>query len=159
MSYDYPHIRPVSDAAASFFPWAKGPVWMLTDPWSFHVKDGTTLWSYTIPAGFAFDGQSIPGIFHGWPLYYNPAGVGFRAGLQHDFLTWLYQGGSPWLKEQFPEGLPTHPPIEVINQHYMDVQIEDGQRPSKAFWTGLAVKLFGPGGLLKPSTIWQKIKP
>jgi hypothetical protein len=153
----YPYIRPVSDAAASLLPWSKGPVWVLLEAWSFTVIGKEREWHYTIPAGVCFDGQSIPMIFHGWPLHYGPEGVGMRAGLQHDWLCWLLQGGSPWMREQFPDGLPEHPPAQVIHDHYRLVQLEDGQRPRKAFFTGWAVKLFGPGGYLRWGTIKQSL--
>ena len=155
----YPYIRPLSDAQASLLPWAKGPTWILLADWLFTVEQQGQEWNYRIPAGFCFDGQSIPSLFHGWPFHYTPEGVGMRAGLEHDWLCWLYQGGSTWMKEQFPEGLPKPPPVQVIHDHYRAVQLKDGQRPAKVFMTGWAVKLFGPGGYLRPSTIWHAIWP
>lgn len=155
---DYPDIRPVRDAEVSLLPWAKGPVWELRKPWSFTVNYGGKSWSYTIPAGFMFDGQSVPSIFHGFPLEYGPAGVGMRAGLEHDLLCWLYEGGSPWLLEQYGGKLPEPPPIAAIHDHYRRVQLEDGQRPRKAWATWLAVVLFGPGGKARPSTWLAKLR-
>lgn len=158
MNDEYPDIRPISDADASLLPWSKGPVWKLYKPWPFAFRDENGRdWHFTIPAGFLFDGQSVPGIFHGWPLHYGPAGVGMKAGLVHDFLCWLLQGGSPWLLEQFNGVLPECPSAQAIHQVYYDIQMEDGQRPRKAKAMWLAVRLFGPGGLLRPSTIWRKI--
>lgn len=160
MNDEYPDIRPISDAETSLLPWAKGPVWMLYKPWPFAFRDENGRdWHFTIPAGFLFDGQSVPSIFHAWPLRYGPSGVGMKAGLCHDWLCACAEWVSEWVKAQFDGVKPEMPSYQAIHQVYYDIQMEDGQRPRKAYCTWLAVRLFGPGGLLRPSTIWQNIKP
>jgi len=158
MNDEYPDIRPVSDADASLLPWSKGPVWKLYKPWPFAFRDENGRdWHFTIPAGFLFDGQSVPSIFHAWPLRYGPSGVGMRAGLCHDWLCEIYNWRSEWVMKAFNGIRPDCPSPQAIHQVYYDIQMEDGQRPRKAKAMWLAVRLFGPGGLLRPSTIWKGI--
>jgi hypothetical protein len=148
-----PVITPIRDAQpfAGLWPWSKPAQWCLDEPYSFTVEapEHDFYHSYVIPVGYKFDGQSVPGILHGWPLYYGPAGVGMRAGLVHDFLCDLYSGGSEWLRERFGGMMPPVPPPAVIHETYKRIQLEDGQRPSKAKVTHAAVALFGPGGKLR----------
>jgi len=54
--------------------------WQLSEDWKFTI-DGTP---YIIPAGFTFDGASIPKFF--W-TYLSPTGVLLMPGLIHD---WIY---------------------------------------------------------------------
>lgn len=153
-----PSIVPIRDAApfAGLWPWSKGAAWRLQEPHAFEVVAEGFRHAYTIPAGYEFDGQSVPGLFHGFPLYYGPTGVGMRAGLEHDFLCDLYAGGSAWLRERSGGILPPAPPAPVIHEHYRLAQLADGQRPSKAKTTWLAVALFGPGGKLRPSSWFRR---
>lgn len=153
-----PVIVPIRDAQpfAGLWPWSRTAAWRLVEPYTFQLEHGGLILTYTIPAGYEFDGQSVPGLLHGFPLYYGPAGVGMRAGLVHDFLCDLFTGGSPWLREQLGGTLPPIPPAQVIHDTYKRIQLEDGQRPGKARTTHLAVSLFGPGGKLRPSSWFRR---
>ena len=155
---EYPDIVPIRDADPffGFWPWAKGPMWRLDGAYGFTVNKGGFCHQYVIPDGYEFDGQSVPGVFHGFPFYYGPAGVGMRAGLIHDFLCDLYAGGSPWLRKALGGQLPPAPPPEIIHAVYRDIQLADNQRPSKAKATWLAVAAFGPGGKLRPKFLNPK---
>ena len=52
--------------------------WMLTDDWKYNI-DGT---EYVIPAGFEFDGASIPKFLR---TFFSPVGVLLIGGLVHDY--------------------------------------------------------------------------
>ena len=53
--------------------------WRLTEDWHYTLRDGTTIF---IPAGFTFDGASIPRPL--WMLL-SPTGLLFIPGLIHDY--------------------------------------------------------------------------
>tara|TARA_B110000858_G_scaffold124086_1_gene141528 strand:- start:40 stop:630 length:591 start_codon:yes stop_codon:yes gene_type:complete len=52
--------------------------WVLTDDWKYNI-DGT---EYVIPAGFQFDGASIPKFLRS---FFSPVGVLMMGGLVHDY--------------------------------------------------------------------------
>ena len=52
--------------------------WTLTDDWKYNI-DGT---EYVIPAGFKFDGASIPKFLR---TFFSPVGVLLMGGLVHDY--------------------------------------------------------------------------
>ena len=52
--------------------------WILTDDWKYNI-DGT---EYVIPAGFQFDGASIPKFLR---TFFSPVGVLLIGGLVHDY--------------------------------------------------------------------------
>ena len=52
--------------------------WILTDDWKYNI-DGT---EYVIPAGFQFDGASIPKFLR---TFFSPVGVLLMGGLVHDY--------------------------------------------------------------------------
>ena len=52
--------------------------WVLTDDWKYNI-DGT---EYVIPAGFQFDGASIPKFLRS---FFSPVGVLLMGGLVHDY--------------------------------------------------------------------------
>ena len=52
--------------------------WVLTDDWKYNI-DGT---EYVIPAGFQFDGASIPKFLR---TFFSPVGVLLMGGLVHDY--------------------------------------------------------------------------
>ena len=52
--------------------------WILTDDWKYNI-DGT---EYVIPAGFKFDGASIPKFLR---TFFSPVGVLLIGGLVHDY--------------------------------------------------------------------------
>lgn len=152
MNGHYPSLIPIRDPDPLFgvWPWSQGPMWRLDGAYAFTVCKEEFQQEYVIPDGYEFDGQSVPGVLHGFPFYYGPAGVGMRAGLIHDFLCDLYQGGSDWLRVHLGHPLPPCPPAQTIHAVYYDIQLADNQRPAKAKATWLAVSLFGPGGRLRP---------
>ena len=145
-----PKVTPVRDAQPFFglWPWSKGPQWRLDEEYSFDLEFDGIVFTYTIPAGYLFDGQSVPGLLHGFPFHYGPAGVGFRAALVHDFLCDLLNGGSEWLREKL-QPYPPVPPAQVVHDTYKRLQLEDGQRASKVALTHKAVSWFGPKGKLR----------
>ena len=82
---EMPQLRPLKIETAGKGFW--GAIWMwmsgtrhweVADNWSFKV-DGD--W-YVIPAGFQFDGASIPKFMHTW---LSPTGVLLMGGLVHDY--------------------------------------------------------------------------
>ena len=52
--------------------------WVLTEDWKYNI-DGT---EYVIPAGFQFDGASIPKFLR---TFFSPVGVLMMGGLVHDY--------------------------------------------------------------------------
>ena len=52
--------------------------WEVADDWSFTIEGQ----KYIIPAGFKFDGASIPKFLHTW---LSPTGVLLMGGLVHDY--------------------------------------------------------------------------
>lgn len=156
----YPDLIPIRDAdfGFPFWPWSKGPLWRLEGAYGFTVNKDGFHQEYVIPDGYEFDGQSVPAIFHGPPFNYGPAGVGMRAGLCHDFLCDLYQGGSDWLREALPS-LPPAPPPAIIHAVYRDIQLADRQRKLKADISWWAVDKFGPGGKLRPKFLDTRRQP
>lgn len=82
---EMPQLRPLKIETAGKGFW--GAIWMwisgtrhweVADNWSFKL-DGD--W-YVIPAGFQFDGASIPKFMHTW---LSPTGVLLMGGLVHDY--------------------------------------------------------------------------
>lgn len=148
-----PQIEPVRDAGIGFglWPWADGPLFRLRPPWSFRVENGGFEADYVIPGGYEFDKASIPPLLWGFPLNYTPDGLCTVPALEHDFLCDLLAGGSDWLREQLP-AMPPTPPADVIHRHFYLRLLEWGVRPSKAAAFHEAVRNFGPGGRLRPSS-------
>jgi len=148
---EYPDIIPIRDAdfGFPFWPWSKGPLWRLNNHYLFTVNKDTFYHEYVIPKGYEFDGQSVPAVLHGPPFNYGPSGVGMRAGLIHDFLCDIYQGGSEWLQRTLVK-IPLAPPAAIIHEVYYDIQLADNQRKTKAGVSWWAVDKFGPGGKLRP---------
>lgn len=66
--------------------------------------------TWTIPAGYEWDGASIPPCLWGFPFYYMPWGTYTHAALVHDFFCDLGEGGSEWLRgalwDQYPHDIP-----------------------------------------------------
>jgi hypothetical protein len=153
-----PDIEPIKDADFGFgiWPWSRGPMWELLEPWTFEVMNGGFDEVYTIPAGYQFDKASVPSYF--WSLGYTPDGLCTVPALEHDFLCDLYAGGSAWLRDVLG-AVPVSPPAQVIHRHFYDQLVKWGMRPSKArvMWEG--VRNFGPGGYLRPASWFgRKVK-
>jgi hypothetical protein len=116
-----PDIIPIRDASIGFglWPWSKGPLFRLVEPWEFTVDSGGTRERFTIPAGYEFDKASVPPFFWGFPFNYTPDGLCTVPALEHDFLCDLHAGGSEWLRVRLIP-LPAAPPTTVIHRHFYD---------------------------------------
>lgn len=151
-----PDIEPIKDADFLFglWPWSRGPMWELQEPWAFTVDNGGFKADYLIPEGYRFDKASIPSVLWGFPFNYTPDGLCTVPALEHDYLCDLYHGGSDWLKARLGV-IPAAPSTTVIHRHFYDRLLQWGVRPSKAraMWEG--VRKFGPGSWIRPST-WRK---
>ena len=82
---EMPKLQPIAIPTAGKGFW--GAIWMwlmgtrhwkLAEDWQFRMEGD---W-YVIPAGFTFDGASIPKFLHTW---LSPTGVLLMGGLVHDF--------------------------------------------------------------------------
>ena len=82
---DYPHMKPVRIATKGKGFWKGIAMWLLSTrnwevkkDWKYNI-DGT---EYVIPAGFVFDGASIPKFLR---TFFSPVGVLLIGGLVHDY--------------------------------------------------------------------------
>jgi len=83
---ELPHLQPVRIPTKGKGFW-KGIVmwllstrnWVLTKDWEYKINDIT----YVIPAGFQFDGASIPKFLR---TFFSPVGVLLIGGLVHDYM-------------------------------------------------------------------------
>jgi len=82
---DMPHLKPIRIPTAGKGFW--GAIWMwitgtrhweLAEDWHYEIGGH----EYVIPAGFKFDGASIPKFLHTW---LSPTGVLLMGGLVHDY--------------------------------------------------------------------------
>jgi hypothetical protein len=82
---EMPHLKPIRIPTAGKGFW--GAIWMwitgtrhweLANSWYYKIGDE----EYMIPAGFKFDGASIPKFLHTW---LSPTGVLLMGGLVHDY--------------------------------------------------------------------------
>jgi len=85
--------------------------WRVVEPWYFTLPDGTEI---VIPAGFQFDGASVPAVF--WSVL-SPTGLLLIPGLIHDFYykyghlinsialraEWMYFCNTEWPKSMSAE--------------------------------------------------------
>ncbi len=150
-----PLIIAVRDPDFGFgvWPWSKGPLFrMYKDDWSFQFWDGESYRTLTIPEGYEFDKASIPSFLWGAPWNYLPAGLCTVPALEHDFLCDLHSGGSDWLKARLGLPLPVIADTTFIHQHLYWRLIAYGVRPSKATAMWEAVRKFGPGSWVRPSS-------
>jgi len=145
-----PSLMPIRDASLFFgvWPWSKGPMWQLTEPWAF-VASGQR---FVIPAGYLFDKASIPSVLWGFPLNYTPDGLCTVAAMEHDFLCDLLNGGSAWLRAHCEPAMLIPLPAASVHRHFFERMLEYGVRRSKARVMYSAVRNFGPGGRMRPST-------
>jgi hypothetical protein len=127
-----PDIIPIRDASIGFglWPWSKGPLFRLVEPWEFTVDSGGTRERFTIPAGYEFDKASVPPFFWGFPFNYTPDGLCTVPALEHDFLCDLHAGGSDWLRVRLIP-LPAAPSTTVTHRHFYDRLLQFNVRPSK----------------------------
>ena len=86
-SYDeLPHLQPVKISTKGKGFW-KGIImwllstrnWVITKDWKYKINDV----DYVIPAGFQFDGASIPKFLR---TFFSPVGVLLIGGLVHDYM-------------------------------------------------------------------------
>jgi len=83
---ELPHLQPVRIPTKGKGFW-KGIImwllstrnWVLTKDWEYKINDIT----YVIPAGFQFDGASIPKFLR---TFFSPVGVLLIGGLVHDYM-------------------------------------------------------------------------
>ncbi len=82
---EMPHLKPIRIPTAGKGFW--GAIWMwitgtrhweLAEDWHYEIGG----YEYVIPAGFKFDGASIPKFLHTW---LSPTGVLLMGGLVHDY--------------------------------------------------------------------------
>ena len=82
---EMPHLKPIRIPTAGKGFW--GAIWMwitgtrhweLADSWYYEINGE----EYMVPAGFKFDGASIPKFLHTW---LSPTGVLLMGGLVHDY--------------------------------------------------------------------------
>ena len=80
-----PNLQPIAIPTAgkgfwgAIWMWLTGVrTWKVAEDWTFKI-DGS--W-YVVPAGFVFDGASIPKFLHTW---LSPTGVLLMGGLVHDY--------------------------------------------------------------------------
>jgi len=83
--HDMPQLKPLKiDTAGKGFwgaiwMWLTGTRhWMVAQDWAYEMNGG----HFVIPAGFKFDGASIPKFLHTW---LSPTGVLLMGGLVHDY--------------------------------------------------------------------------
>jgi len=91
--------------------------WLLKEEWSFGLI--LRAQDYIIPAGFIFDGASIPRIF--WNIL-SPTGYLFLAGLIHDF---IYKYSFLYTRNVYPDGDIGRIYKERYNQKGADYIFED----------------------------------
>jgi hypothetical protein len=99
---------------------------------------------FIVPAGYQWNGASIPACLWGPPWNYQPFGTHVVASLVHDFLCDLGKGGSEWLKgallDQYPQPLAWE---ETHCEFYLRC-LAYGVPPFRAKVWWYAVHTFGP---------------
>ena len=112
---ELPHLQPVRIPTKGKGFW-KGILlwllstrnWVLTKDWKYKMNDVT----YVIPAGFQFDGASIPKFLR---TFFSPVGVLLIGGLVHDYM-YKYTACKPVSKKA---------PLLVVNQKRADQIFRD----------------------------------
>jgi len=82
---DYPHMKPVKIATAGKGFWKGITLWLFgTRHWEIAKDFEYEIYGskFVIPAGFRFDGASIPKFLH---MFLSPVGVLLMGGLVHDY--------------------------------------------------------------------------
>ena len=92
--------------------------WMVAQDWSYEINGEY----YVIPAGFTFDGASIPKFLHTW---LSPTGVLLMGGLVHDYM-YKYAACKP-----SEEGAP----LMLVNQKDSDRIFRDINIEVNGFYT------------------------
>jgi len=143
-----PHLRPIPIPTANcpfgmrtlvwFFEIRR---WTLTAHWTYRLNDGTLIF---IPAGFDFDGASIPRIFWG---VLSPVGLLLIPGLIHDY---GYRYNQLW--QLTDQGQVKRYPDEEkkADKAFWDTLFRDVAKEVNGFWlinvvAWLGVKLGGRG--------------
>lgn len=147
MILEQPDITPIRNPGLLF----GKPKYRLDKAWRFTVswetEDGQgDCTTYTIPAGYEFDGASVPRMFWGFPFGYTPDGVHRAAALEHDFLCDLgmkHKDFTDWYAKRRKLPPPPLPPA-VVHAHFARRLKELGLRKGQVWTMGNAVKLFGP---------------
>lgn len=157
MSLRTPLITPLRDPDWFFgiWPWAKGPLFRLEEDWTFAVWDGEKHAIYTIPKGYEFDKASVPSVFWGAPFNYLPDGLCTTPALEHDFLCDLLTGGVGPKYQELLKKTKVPSSFTAVHKHFYDRLLAYGVRPAKAKAIWEAVRKFGPGSWIRPST-WTR---
>lgn len=129
----------------------KGPLWKTDENHRFLFKmrmelfDVTLEMPMTIEKGFVFDKASIPPCMWGWPLNLLPDGKVTMPALEHDYLCRMLGSKVGMIQEEVTPSM--------AHLHFRRRLIEYGESKWRAGVYYWVVRLFGPGGILKPSTI------
>lgn len=152
----YPRITPIRDASFWFgiWPWAKSALFELQEDYTFTVEHEGVVHSFTIPSGYQYDRASVPKPL--WSFGFTPDGLCEIPALHHDYLCDWFNGGSDWLRSKVTT--PHLLPAQVIHRHFYDELLRWNMNPAKALAMWKAVRNFGPGGYLRPSS-WFNRKP
>lgn len=118
----------------------KGPEATLNKDYTFSV-DGN---KFIIPAGYRWNGNSIPAILWGTPFNYMPWGVNIEESLKHDFLCDIGKGGSEWLRGALFDQYPDKIPHKIVHEHFYYGCLINGMPPIRAKIWYFAVRIFGP---------------
>jgi len=123
---EFPHMKPIPIKTKGKGFWKGILMWLLgTRQWEivkdFNYSVGGS--QYVIPAGFKFDGASIPKFLH---TFLSPVGVLLMGGLVHDYM-YKYQAQLVYNKNyQVPELPVTTVPVNQkrADQIFRDINIE-----------------------------------
>lgn len=112
---ELPHLQPVKISTKGKGFWKGLALWLLstrnwviTKDWKYKINDV----EYVIPAGFQFDGASIPKFLR---TFFSPVGVLLIGGLVHDYM-YKYTVCKPLNKKD---------PLLVVNQKRADQIFRD----------------------------------
>jgi len=151
MSRPQPNARPVrnADLFFPFWPKSKGPLYENLTPWVFDVNmNNGTFRTFEIPAGYIFNGASVPPCLWGFPFGYTPDGVHRAAAMEHDFLCDLGLRPDSFADMMMCDfgiiPIPDPVPHHIAHQHFRARMKEYGMRETQVEAFGWAVKLLGP---------------
>jgi len=119
---------------------AQGPLARLDERFPFHAC-GKELW---IPAGYEWNGNSVPFFLWGWPFHYMPFGLNVASSLVHDFLCDIGTGGSDWLRATMGDAYPAPLPSAEVHWDFYQRNLAWGMPRRKAQLWYQAVRTFGP---------------
>jgi hypothetical protein len=118
----------------------RGPMAELLEDFPFRAQGQ----DFLIPAGYHWNGASIPALLWGPPWNYQPFGTHVVASLVHDFLCDLGAGGSDWLRGALYDQYPTPLPWQDAHQEFYLRCLAYGAPETRAKLWWSAVHHFGP---------------